>query len=109
MAEKAAVEAEEQQRTSFIQIGNLQQEIEELSEKIRDANLREASIRGELNDQMQAFSDAKGKIAQADAQYSELRDPLEKERFRRENAKAKLGDLIREQDRLLDCCQARNS
>ena len=102
MAENAAAEAEEQQRASFIQIGNLQQETLELSERIRDANLREASLRGELNDHAQAFSDAKGKIAQVDAQYSELRDTLEKERLQRENVKAKLGDLIREQDRLLD-------
>ncbi|MFB3765427.1 MAG: chromosome segregation protein SMC [Methanotrichaceae archaeon] len=102
MAERSAAEAEEQQKASFIQIGNLQQEILDLSKRIMDANLREASLRGELNDQMLEFSDAKEKIAQADAKYSELRDTLEKERSQREDAKAELGDLIREQDRLLD-------
>lgn len=105
MAEKAAAEAEAQQRAGFIQIGNIQQEIDELSERMRDANLREASLRGELNDHLQALSDAKGKIAQADAKYSELRDTLEKERSQREDAKVKLGDLIREQDRLLDAAR----
>lgn len=102
MAEKAEAEAEEQQRSCFIQTGNIQQEIDGLSERIRDANLREASLRGELNDHIRDLSEAKEKIAQADVKYSELRDTLEKERSLRENAKTELGDLIREQDRLLD-------
>lgn len=102
MADSAIAEAEEQQRTCFIQMGRLQQEKEEISERIRDASLRGAGIRGELDDQQQTLSDARNRIAQADAQYSKLRDELELERTRREDAKARLGDLVRERDRLLD-------
>jgi chromosome segregation protein len=41
MAEKAAAEAEEQQRSCFVQSGRLQQDVDELLEKSRDASLVE--------------------------------------------------------------------
>ena len=50
----------------------LQQELEELADKMRDASLRGASLRGELDDQMADPVRAKEKIAKADAKYSIL-------------------------------------
>ncbi|NMC10407.1 MAG: chromosome segregation protein SMC [Methanothrix sp.] len=102
MAEMAIAEAEGQQKTCFIQIGNINQELEELAEKVRDASLRGASLKGELDDQMEALSLAQQKLALADAKYSLIRDELSGARALREEAKAKLGDLVRERDRLLD-------
>lgn len=102
MAERAAAEAEEQQRSCFMQAGRLQQELEELLEKSRDASLRGASLRGEMDDQMAILDAAKERIAKADAAFSQLRDALSTARQLREEAKARLGDLVRERDRLLD-------
>ena len=45
---------------------------------------------------------AEESLARADAQYSLLRDGLAEARAIREDAKSKLGDLLRERDRLLD-------
>lgn len=102
MAEKAASEAGDQQRSCFLQAGKIQQELDVLLERNRDAGLRGASLRGELDDQMGTLAAAKEKIAQADAVFSQLRDDLEGARKLREEAKASLGDLVRERDRLLD-------
>ncbi|MDM7935646.1 MAG: chromosome segregation protein SMC, partial [Methanothrix sp.] len=102
MAEKTAAEAEEQQRSCFVQAVKLQQDIDELLEKSRDASLRGASLRGELDDQVETLTAAKEKIAQADAAFSQLRDDLSSARQLREESKARLGDLVRERDRLLD-------
>ncbi len=102
MAEKAAAEAEEQQRACFVQSGKVQQDLDELLEKGRDASLRGASLRGELGDHMEILTSAKEKIAQADAAFSQLRDDLSGARQLREESKAHLGDFVRERDRLLD-------
>ena len=69
---------------------------------MRDASLRGASLRGELDDQMEALSAAQDRLAKADAQFSFLRDDLAESRHLREEAKTKLADFIRERDRLLD-------
>ncbi|HEX7445064.1 MAG TPA: AAA family ATPase, partial [Methanothrix sp.] len=102
MAEKAIEEMEEQQRTCFIQTNNLSREVEGLADKMRDASLRKASLQGELDDQIQLLRAAEESLAKADAQYSLLRDGLAEARQIREEAKSKLGDLLRERDRLLD-------
>ena len=102
MAEKAIEEMDEQQRTCFIQANNLSREVEELTDKMRDASLRKASLQGELDDQMELLRAAEESLARADAQYSLLRDGLAEARAIREEAKSKLGDLLRERDRLLD-------
>jgi len=102
MAERLISDAEAQQKACFMQSEKIQQEMEILSERIRDASLRGASLRGELEDRTQEVAAAREKIAQAGAQYASLRDDLEKSRTLREEAKARLADLIRERDRLLD-------
>ena len=102
MAEKAITEMEDQQKTCFIQMNNLSLELEGLSEKMRDASLRKASLSGELDDQLELLRAAEESLARADAQYSLLRDDLAGARQIREEAKSKLGDLLRERDRLLD-------
>ena len=102
MAEKAITEMEDQQKTCFIQMNNLSLELEGLSEKMRDASLRKASLSGELEDQLELLRAAEESLARADAQYSLLRDDLAGARQIREEAKSKLGDLLRERDRLLD-------
>jgi chromosome segregation protein len=102
MAERASSEAEEQQRSCFMQADRLLQEQEELLEKSRDASLRGASLRGEMDDQTATLNAAKERIAKADAAFSQLRDELSTARQLREEAKARLGDLVRERDRLLD-------
>jgi len=102
MAEEAASEMDEQQKTCFIQISNLMQELEELANKVKDASLREASLRGEMEDQTTDLSAAQERLAKADAKFTLLRDGLAEARQLREEAKTKLGDLVRERDRLLD-------
>jgi chromosome segregation protein len=102
MAEKAITEMEDQQKTCFIQMNNLSSELEGLAEKIGDASLRKASLSGELDDQRELLRAAEESLARADAQYSLLRDDLAGARQIREEAKSKLGDLLRERDRLLD-------
>ena len=102
VAEKAIEEMDEQHRTCFIQMNNLSREIDELADKMRDASLRKASLHGELDDQMALLRAAEESLAKADAQYSLLRDGLAEARAMREDAKSKLGDLLRERDRLLD-------
>ena len=105
MAEKAIVETDASKKTCFIQIGNLQQELEGLASKVRDASLRGASLRGELDDQMEILAAAQEKLARADAKYSILRDDLSAARLQREEAKTNLGDLVRDRDRLLDAAR----
>ncbi len=102
MAEKAIADMEGQQKTCFIQIGNLAQEQEGLAEKVEDASLRKASLQGELGDQTALLRAAEESLAKADAQFSLLRDDLAAARQTREEAKSKLGDFLRERDRLLD-------
>ncbi len=102
MADKAAAEAEGHLRACFLQADRLRQEQEELFEKVRDAGLRGASLRGELDDQMEALGASKEKIAKADEAFSQLKEDLSSARRLREDAKARLGDLVRERDRLLD-------
>ncbi|MEI8004166.1 MAG: chromosome segregation protein SMC, partial [Methanothrix sp.] len=102
MTEKAISEMDGQQKTCFIQMGNLSAELGSLAEKIRDASLRGASLRGELEDQIELQAGAQSCLSQADAKFSLLRDELAAARQIREESKSKLGDLIRERDRLLD-------
>ncbi|NPV62664.1 MAG: chromosome segregation protein SMC [Methanotrichaceae archaeon] len=102
MAEKIIADAERQQKSCFIQSEKLQQEMEGLRERIRDASLRKASLQGELEDQTAELARAKEKISLAGAQYAQHHQDLEEARGLREEAKARLGDLIRERDRLLD-------
>jgi chromosome segregation protein len=80
----------------------IQQESVELSGRMGDASLRGASLQGELEDQLALSDVARNKIAEADSQYSKLRDDLSRAMQLREASKATLGDLIRERDRLLD-------
>jgi len=105
MADRALAEIDEQHKTSFIQIANLQQESEELLERVRDASLRGASLRGELEDHMGMFTSVQERLAQADAKYSSLRDELALSRRLGEESKTRLGDLVRERDRLLDAAR----
>jgi len=102
MAEKAAMEMDGQQKTCFVQISNLSQEQEELADRVKGASLRGASLRGELDDQMRDLSAAQEKLAKADEKFALLRDELAGARQLREEAKTRLGDLVRERDRLLD-------
>ncbi|MFZ3112576.1 MAG: AAA family ATPase, partial [Methanothrix sp.] len=102
MAEKALNDLDRQQNASFIQLGNLSGEEEVLAEKIRDASIRKASLEGELEDQNDLLQQAEESLSREDAQFSALREELERARGTREEAKAKLGDLLRERDRLLD-------
>ena len=105
LADKALEEADAQQKAAFIQIDKLQAEVDELSEKMRDSSLRGASVRGEMEDQIESLNAAQEKISKADAQYSLLRDQLASHMRLREEAKAKLADRIRERDRLLDAAR----
>jgi chromosome segregation protein len=102
LADRALEEVDAQQKAAFIQIGKLKAEMDELSEKIRDSSLRGASLQGELEDQTESLKAAQETISKADAKYSLLRDQLASHMRQREDAKAKLADLIRERDRLLD-------
>jgi chromosome segregation protein len=102
VSELAVSEAEDLQKECFLQMGNLQQEAEELAEKIRDAGLRIAGLKGELEDRMLTLSEAEEKIAHADAHYSQLKNDLSLARQQREDVKTILADLVRERDRLLD-------
>ncbi len=102
MAEKAIAEMEAQQKTCFIQISKLEKETKELEQKASDADLRKASLQGELDDATNALSDARGMLEKADTQFALLRDDLAQARQSREEAKTRLGDLMRERDRLLD-------
>ncbi len=102
ISDKAASDADAQQKEVYIQVGKLEQEADTLAQKIRDASIRQASLQGELEDQSDEAAKAREKISRADAQYSQLRDELAIARRTREDGKAKLGDLLRERDRLLD-------
>jgi chromosome segregation protein len=108
MAEKAIEDGNGQQKACFIQMDNISQELNLLAGRLRDASLRGASLRGELDDQMESLSAAQERLAKADAQFSFLRDDLAKSRHLREDAKIRLGDFVRERDRLLDATR-RNS
>ena len=102
MAEKSLNDLDKQQKTSFIQLGNLSGEEESLEEKIRDTSIRKASLNGELEDQNDLLQAAEESLTKEDAQFSVLREELSGSRETREKAKTKLGDLLRERDRLLD-------
>jgi chromosome segregation protein len=102
LADSTMEEVTAQQKACFIQIGKIEQESRELSDKMRDASLRGASLQGELEDQLAHLKDAREKIAKADSQYSQLRDALSSAMNLQEESKAQRGDLIRERDRLLD-------
>ena len=102
MAEKAIAEMDAQQKACFIQIGNIEQELESLAEKFGDSSLRKASLQGELSDQMEDLAAAQEKLSLADAQYTLLKNELSAARQLREESKARMGDLVRERDRLLD-------
>ena len=102
LADSTMEEVTAQQKACFIQIGKIEQESRELSDKMRDASLRGASLQGELEDQLAHLKDAREKIAKADSQYSQLRDALSSAMKLQEESKAQRGDLIRERDRLLD-------
>ena len=102
MMNKTLSEINEQQKTCFQQTQSVSEELKSLSGKIGDASLREASLKGELEDQLQLQSEAQASLSQADARFSQLRDDLASFRQAREEAKSKLGDLVRDRDRLLD-------
>ncbi|MDD1739144.1 MAG: chromosome segregation protein SMC [Methanothrix sp.] len=102
MVEKSLSEADDQQKSCFKQTESLQSEARSLGEKIGDASLRAASLRGELEDQLALQGKAQESLAQADARFTSLRDELAAARQAREEAKSSLGDLVRERDRLLD-------
>jgi chromosome segregation protein len=105
MTEKGISEIDEQQKSSFIQIGSLSEEMKSLAEKTRDAGLRGAGLRGELDDQMKLHAMTQSSLAQADQKFALLRDDLAAARQIQEEAKSKLGDLVRERDRLLDAAR----
>jgi len=102
MAEKSLTEMDRQQSAGFIQLGNLTEEEELLEERIQDFGIRKASLEGELEDQEALLREATLSLTREGAQFSALREELEGARRTREEAKAKLGDLLRERDRLLD-------
>ncbi len=102
LADRTLEEGESQAKGCFIQMEKIQQESVELSGRMGDASLRGASLQGELEDQLALSDVARNKIAEADSQYSKLRDDLSRAMQLREASKANLGDLIRERDRLLD-------
>ena len=102
VAEKSLNDLDRQQKASFIQLGNLSGEQEGLAEKIEDSSIRKASLKGELDDQNSLLSASMDSLAREDAQFTALREELERARVTREEAKAKLADLLRERDRLLD-------
>ncbi len=80
MAEKALNDLDRQQNASFIQLGNLSGEEEVLAEKIRDASIRKASLEGELEDQNDLLQQAEESLSREDAQFSALREELERAR-----------------------------
>jgi len=102
MAEKAAAETDGQQKSCFIQSEKLSAELSAVQEKMRDASLRQASIKAELEDQLLLSAAAKESLTAADARFAGLRDDLSGARQIREEAKSRLGDQVRERDRLLD-------
>jgi chromosome segregation protein len=102
MAEKAAAEIDGQQKSCFIQEGKLSAELAAVRDKMREASLRQASIKGEMDDQLQLSAAAQESLAAADAKFAGLRDELAGARQMREEAKSRLGDQVRERDRLLD-------
>ncbi|MDM7934330.1 MAG: chromosome segregation protein SMC [Methanothrix sp.] len=102
MAERASLELDEQQKSCFLQIDRASQEVEALSAKIRDAELRGAGLRGELEDWMRELSRVEEELSSSDVRYSRLRDELKEALELREEAKSRLSDLVRERDRLLD-------
>ncbi len=102
VAEKSLNDLDRQQKASFIQLGNLSGEQEGLAEKIEDSSIRKASLKGELDDQNVLLTASEDSLAREDAQFSALREELERARVTREEAKARLADLLRERDRLLD-------
>ena len=102
LVDRTLEEVESQAKTCFIQVEKIQQESVELSGRIRDASLRGASLQGEMEDQLALSDVARKNIAEADSQYTKLRDDLSRAMQLREASKANLGDLIRERDRLLD-------
>ncbi|OPY49967.1 MAG: Chromosome partition protein Smc [Methanosaeta sp. PtaU1.Bin060] len=102
LLEKSIAEMEQQQQACFIQAGNLKQEAEALREKMGDVGLWGASIKGELEDQTKALEGVQQRLALADARFSQQRDDLAQERKLHEEARSRLGELVRERDRLLD-------
>jgi chromosome segregation protein len=102
LAARTLEEVESQSKACYIQMEKIRQESVELSSRMGDAGIRGASLQGELEDQSALFDAARKKIAEADSQYSKLRDDLSGAMQIREALKANLGDLIRERDRLLD-------
>lgn len=105
LLEKSIAEMEEQQQACFIQAADLKQEAEELAERMMAAGLRGASIRGELDDRTKELEGVQQRLAEADARFSQQRDDLARERKLHEEAKTKLGELVRERDRLLDAAR----
>lgn len=102
LSKKALDDADSQAKSGYIQMDKLRAEAESLASKIRDASIRLASLQGELEDRSLEAGQARSKIAEADAQFARARDELAAARHDREDCKAKLGDLVRERDRLLD-------
>jgi chromosome segregation protein len=86
MAEKSLNDLDRQQNASFIQLGNLSGEEEVLAEKIRDASIRKASLEGELEDQNDLLQQAEESLSREDAQFSALREELERARGTRDEA-----------------------
>lgn len=105
LADSSLKAAEEQIEDCFLQTSRLQQELEELAGKMRDSGLRGASLRGELAEKAEVLSVAKGKIAEADVKYSNLRDELGEARGHWEELKVRQADLVRVRDRLLDAAR----
>lgn len=99
---KAAREAEALIAKDYLEIQKLEQEISDLVERQGQVEIRRASVQGELEEQGEAASAARHRIAQADIRYSELREELEEALGGRMKAKDRLGDLLRERDRILD-------
>ncbi|MCJ7445821.1 MAG: chromosome segregation protein SMC [Methanotrichaceae archaeon] len=108
LSDVAGSEIERQQKECYLQISKIHQESEKLVERIRDASLRLASLKGELGDQICVLSESKAKIANADVRYSQHMEALSQARDEREEAKSTLSDLIRERDRLLDASRRGN-
>jgi len=108
MALEEVGEVEAEQRHSYLEMDKLQSEAKELVDRIRDASIRKASLLAEIEERRETLEGYEDKIAQADAEYAQLRDEMVSVKGAREEAKSNVADLRRKQDRLLDAARRRS-
>ena len=102
MAEKAIAEMDAQQKTCFIQIGNIGRSWRVWRRRLVIPACEKPACKESWPIKWRICPLPRRNFPKADAQYLLLRDELAAARQLREEAKTRLGDLVRERDRLLD-------